>query len=332
MAATTQGVFRLCEINGVKYGSIIDVIAAFDAFHARVIWNKMRYITKHMYTQFAFEETTSPVADAETLMRIIYTLKGKNVEEFRIARVQSILPPFEFISDFIKNTKVVRSDTRKLICTKIQCEFLDTSNVRMCEIDGVKHVSVFDVITILANKDEQASTIWKIIIDDADNVYKYSKNIFPGQRSPTPVADSESILQIIYKMDGPHLDKFREQSFQESIYKLFKDQISTHLNDAYSRQTWMYVRVRLPDSCMHKDLQNPKQLTLDVIKFGITYSLKERNTNYMKDNAYMMFGFPCSNRYEAEIVENIIKYDFHNITVFGSREYVDSVKLAAALG
>ena len=83
---------------------------------------------------------------------------------------------------------------------------------------------------------------------------------------------------------------------------------------------------------MHKDLQNPKQLTLDVIKFGITYSLKERNTNYMKDNAYMMFGFPCSNRYEAEIVENIIKYDFHNITVFGSREYVDSVKLAAALG
>ena len=87
MTTTTQAVFnlgeefnragfRLCEIDGVRQASILDVISAFskEGCQARVVWKKMKDSTDNAYRfntmRFAGQKAASPVADAETLMQI----------------------------------------------------------------------------------------------------------------------------------------------------------------------------------------------------------------------------------------------------------------------
>jgi len=230
---------------------------------------------------------------------------------------------------------------------------------RLCELNGVKHASVLDVISAFSRDGCQARVVWKRIKDEGK--FRYNATRFAGQKTATPIADAENLLQIICKLDGPKADEFRRAGAQAFLSVLdptreFMDELterrealtdgqdmSSFMVDGTDKemrlasrvynQTSLYVRVRLPEGCLRTNLQNPKQLTLATIKFGIAYSLQARNAEYMKDpdNAYMMYSFNCLNRTEAEIVENILKHDFRDMTVLGSREYVDSVRLARAL-
>ena len=94
-----------------------------------------------------------------------------------------------------------------------------------------------------------------------------------------------------------------------------------------------YVRIRLPSDYV-KPVTNIKQLTLNIIKFGVAYSVYDRHRGYMRDpdNGYMAFSFTCCSRQEADIVESFIKYEFASLTVLNSREYLDARRLAEALG
>jgi hypothetical protein len=80
--------------------------------------------------------------------------------------------------------------------------------------------------------------------------------------------------------------------------------------------------MRVPDEFL---METVKQLTLDV-KFGITYSVNSRNGQYARDrdNGYMAFSFHRPSRKEAQIVEDIMRYDFSKIAVLNSYEYVDT--------
>jgi hypothetical protein len=91
--------------------------------------------------------------------------------------------------------------------------------------------------------------------------------------------------------------------------------------------------MRLLDEYLCESIYD-KQLTLDILKFGITYSVNGRNAQYMKDkdNGYMVFSFHCSSRKEATIVEDILKLNLSSATVLGSREYVDVSAVAKLLG
>jgi hypothetical protein len=90
------------------------------------------------------------------------------------------------------------------------------------------------------------------------------------------------------------------------------------------------VRVRLPAKYLQPVVTNPnpKQLTLRSIKFGITGSLNDRNCGYSQDDGLMMYTFACNTRREAVIVEDILKHKFADMTLFGSREYVDTARIA----
>jgi hypothetical protein len=83
--------------------------------------------------------------------------------------------------------------------------------------------------------------------------------------------------------------------------------------------------MRVPDEFL-METDYVKQLTLDVIKFGITYSVNSRNGQYARDrdNGYMAFSFHRPSRKEAQIVEDIMRYDFSKIAVLNSYEYVDT--------
>ena len=263
--------------------------------------------------------------------------------------------------------RVYKNKHNRVMTTTAQSVFelggeFNRAGFRLCEIDGIKHASVLDVIAAFSKDGNHARMIWKRLKENTDTVYRYNTTRFAGQRSSSPVADAETLMLIICRLDGPKADKFRLAGAQGflSVLDPTREFISelTERRDALTdgqgrssaflvdggdkemrlaphvyNQTWLYVRVRLPEGCLRANLQNPKQLTLAAIKFGIAYSMQDRNSEYLRDpdNAYMMFGFQCLNRYEAEIVENILKHDFRDITVFGSREYVDSVRLADAL-
>ena len=211
-------------------------------------------------------------------------------------------------------------------------EFNNTS-FRLCEIDGVKHKSILDIITAFGNEGCQARVIWKRMKDNPDNVYRYSMHYFPGEKSATPVADEETLLQIICKLDSPKAEPVRLAIAQSllAIWNPMEEFISElkerRLVQNSDKETWLYVCARLPDSCLRKDLYNAKELTLETIKMGITNWLGEHNT----DNGYMMFSFQCFHNTEAEIVEGIIKENFYDFSVFDSHGYCSSVRLANAL-
>jgi hypothetical protein len=46
----------------------------------------------------------------------------------------------------------------------------------------------------------------------------------------------------------------------------------------------------------------------------------------------MAFSFHCPSRKEAQIVEDIMRYDFSKIAVLNSYEYVDTTAVAEILG
>lgn len=94
----------------------------------------------------------------------------------------------------------------------------------------------------------------------------------------------------------------------------------------YQRDAHAYVRIRLPDQFIQQNSGNPKTLTLDVIKFGITRNLNEIHDEI--DNGYAVFSFHFKTQAEAEIIEGILKVDFGRITVEGNDNYLDTNKLA----
>lgn len=92
-----------------------------------------------------------------------------------------------------------------------------------------------------------------------------------------------------------------------------------------------YVRILAPRQFV-KALTNPKQLTMKIIKFGMTDNVPSRDYNYLNDNGFMAFTFECDKRSEASIVERIMKTEYADLTVLDSLEYVDAVGLAQLLG
>jgi hypothetical protein len=92
-----------------------------------------------------------------------------------------------------------------------------------------------------------------------------------------------------------------------------------------------YVRIRVPCDTL-ATTSHPKQLTMDNVKFGIANCLTSRDYGYMDDNGYMAFSFECTSRYEASIVEMIMRNEFADLTVMNSFEYLDVRGLAERLG
>lgn len=233
------------------------------------------------------------------------------------------------------------------------------ANIRLCEINGVRHASVLDVIRVMTDAGEQARMVWKRLkVKHAEIEPCCNTTRFPGVVGcASPVADAVTMVRIICCLRGTKASKFRHSNAHSLLATLnpsrqyIEELVDRNemMNDGQTQQgtsssffeenpriydkTWMYVRVRLPDGLVRENLSNTKQLTLSVIKFGIAYSLQERNSEYLRDpdNGFMLFSFQCHTRTEAEIVERILRHDFRDIKMFGSREYLDAARLAELL-
>jgi hypothetical protein len=237
----------------------------------------------------------------------------------------------------------------------------NNQKVRKCEADGSTWASVLDVIKPLV--DGEARLTWSRLKkqhpDLSNGVRDHQFSDGKGSR-PTPIASGDDILQIVLKLPGKKAKKFCSAAIYTFLKALnptrefiedLKDRIDTieygnigativetttntfSLVQRCIDETTLYVRMRVPDEFM-LDTTFVKQLTLDVLKFGITYSVNDRNGQYARDrdNGYMAFSFHCASRKEAQIIEDIMKYDFSTATVLNSREYVDTTIASEILG
>ena len=103
-------------------------------------------------------------------------------------------------------------------------------------------------------------------------------------------------------------------------------------SDMYT-ETCLYVRAQVPEKYLEK-LTKEKSLNLKTVKPGITVNTRSRNSGYnnqIADNGYFIYIFQLNSRSEAEMIEKIYKFNFKDITVYGSTEYFDSELLAKKL-
>jgi hypothetical protein len=101
-----------------------------------------------------------------------------------------------------------------------------------------------------------------------------------------------------------------------------------------SRPASLYVRLRVPGDIAY-ETDSATRLTMDILKFGITYEVDNRDTGYVqshRDSGYMAFSFECDTRAEASAVERIVRAQFEDVAVFNSFEYLDVAGVAARLG
>ncbi len=241
-----------------------------------------------------------------------------------------------------------------------------SDNVRTTVIDSVVYASVYDVISETVQTVNPRDNFARLKQANPALTSRCKPYQFSGQgQRQTPVADKKTILQIIMELPGVKASRFRDQGAKTILNVLFPDDdfleelqarrsqienmriesetvtrhkflapdYSIHIPSRLHTHTSCYIRVRMPQEYL-RSTQDRKQLTLDVIKFGIAYDLHHRSLTYDRgdvDNGYMLFSFSLDSRKEAEIVENILKHDLANITLFDSREYVDATKLATLL-
>lgn len=242
----------------------------------------------------------------------------------------------------------------------INKEFSDTSTVRICEIDKIKNASIFDVLKNILKVQNSRQT-WSTLVKNNAKFECTKMHVFPGigQRA-TPVADAGQMLHIIFLVPGERASKYRICGLKalllllnptdELMEELHQRQKEIKYNPPKNnflvptenrptlrnlQETFMYIRVRLPDESLSNiSISKQKAMTLDIIKFGITYSLYDRNTSYNRDecdNGFMLFSYAFEKRCEGELIENMLKNQFSHLTVHNSREYLNTSQLAEAL-
>jgi hypothetical protein len=221
------------------------------------------------------------------------------------------------------------------------------TGIRFCDVNGIKHLSVLDVIKEITSVD--AKHVWHRLKSVHSEVTSMAKaHVFStavGGGRETPVADAEVLLQIIFVVPGRRAAEFRKSGAVTLLKALnpdpdFIEQLQRRLEAApgavdlplvndntkavylaarHYGATHLYVRIRLPAEYIIDGLVNPKQLTLSLIKFGITYDLNDRSVTYQKDpdNGFMVYAYTLCERQQAEAVEYMIKAEFSALAVVG---------------
>jgi hypothetical protein len=206
---------------------------------------------------------------------------------------------------------------------------------RICYIDGVRYISAFDVITSMTTRN--ADTCRRLWSRMASKI-PHKQHKFAGQGArETPVVDPAAITELVSYLPRANDQRWMRQGPQLRPPKQEITAVAPAVapkDDKPPRKyenTFAYVRMRLPTEHT-RPLTNSKELTLDLLKFGIAYSLHDRDKTYPSDNGFFAYAFSFNSRKEADVIESILKVDFADAIVQGSKEYVNSTMLAKVLG
>jgi hypothetical protein len=242
-------------------------------------------------------------------------------------------------------------------------ETFGLQEIRNYTHDGRTYASVLDAFSAVSGTPKQTWDRFKksypeVLVD----VHSHQ---FPGPRQrQTPVAEGPVIIEMILKLPGAKAREFSSTAANAFIQALnptreYIDALtdradelesgavsgpevlvttSANVINRFTRnrshdETTVYIRVRKPEEFTVPS-EYVKQLTLMILKFGLTYYLHGRDGQYGRDidNGYMLFGIQCADRKQAKIIEDILIADFSEAAVLGSREYVDVATVASILG
>jgi hypothetical protein len=241
---------------------------------------------------------------------------------------------------------------------------------RVAQINGEQIISILDVLKLVGTPPNgkvpskaTVSAAWSRLQDKHPAMKASCINhqfSGPGARG-TPAGNKSLILDIILMLPGEAAETFRKSAIYALLKTLdpdedFVDEISTRMQlvrdgelceslfDAVLidtpekrvlmstrafKETNIYVRVRLPSQyCVE---QHTKTLTLDVIKFGITFDKNGRHLQYGNDDGFMAYAFMCKTRQHAHLVEEHLRTIYRTITMYDSHEYINTAMLAADL-
>jgi hypothetical protein len=235
-------------------------------------------------------------------------------------------------------------------------EFGDKS-VRVCTIDGEKYACVLDVIEGVTGNRSTANTVWtRIKAKDSDLLQECKLHMFGSEYV---VANAHTIMKIIFALPRNQTKRFVDGAISSFLHVLnptseFGSEICARIDElelagtddqeegiliaTTKSRTYascnIYVRIRVPAEHMVK-ATGPKQMSMKNIKFGIAFTLNDRDTGYNSkdpDNGFFAFSFQCRSRGEAVIVENFMKLEYAAIRIPRALEYLDASRLADALG
>jgi hypothetical protein len=169
--------------------------------------------------------------------------------------------------------------------------------------------------------------IWHVPGRNKDDVKRACARLFIMQFNPDPelVAMIDNRLQAT---ENRQMSGEIRESPEDSIFDL--PTTSTKSRGAYN-QTMGYIRIRLPEEHV-VDHTTAKEISSGVIKFGITYSLRDRDVKYNEDNGFMAYSYSFENRWEASMTEQLLRHEFRDITCYDSKEYLNADALAKQLG
>jgi hypothetical protein len=112
------------------------------------------------------------------------------------------------------------------------------------------------------------------------------------------------------------------------------DSIDKTLN--LKHKGYMYVRICTDNIKLDRsksEISSSVEMTRDIIKFGITINLDNRQTAYWKNNdgGYFIYAFTFDCREDAGMIENIFRYIYSDIVYEKTYEYLYTKKLAERL-
>jgi hypothetical protein len=208
--------------------------------------------------------------------------------------------------------------------------------------------SVYDMIQLATSKDRNCSGgVWRKIMDYNDQFINLGKYKFSGAgQKDTPVAPYNVLSMVLDAIPSSRtVVRFRIH-YGEQLRDIFAKHttmiqteacrpfdVTYSLADSSKEKTFIYVRIRKPEKLL-VNTTYAKQLTTEVLKFGIARNTKTRDDDYNRciDNGYFAFTYSCGDRHQADIIERILIYDFSKVTVLGSREYIDTQSTALIIG
>jgi len=213
---------RSAVVNGTRRTAVFDVIGLVmknTPAGSRSVWKNERALDavrpKAIIHQFdGIGQRNLPAADDATVNQLVQALPGAKADYFRDQLKETGLR-FEVDQ---RHPEIEESNQDSLSCSpqenQISIPGIEDACLRLATLDdGTKVMSVYDVMQyILHQSADTCRKKWNRS-NTLANVRKLTTSYqFPTESLPTPVATSDVIIELIWKLPGELAESFKRQS------------------------------------------------------------------------------------------------------------------------
>jgi hypothetical protein len=222
----------------------------------------------------------------------------------------------------------------QILIDKVRVTF-ENAEVRSILINETPHYNVYDFLRNIESSSENSRKIWSRLKEKQELIANAAQSHAFVSGRPSPIVPLKTLVEIMWAIGflttkrKPKTKKHVKKS-HEARRDMREEVTKVKHRESYD-QTTGYIRIRMPEECVSGDPVE-KEISRGVIKFGIAYSIRERDVSYQNDNGFMAFSYNFNERWEAATTERIMRREFDDITCYNSKEYLDTTALAKRFG